>query len=336
MAVTGARTVGSLVAPGEAEAYHFCGHIYTTDSCPHPTGLPRIDSKGRPLRAKDGHRVDDLGPAHRPRRRSGRRGRQAAHRRRGRAAARRLAHAGLQGRRRALRNGARRSTARGTAAAAGTCASSSTAAPTTTTASTATARCGATATRAGACSASCTSRRRSRAEVLTWALAAAALAAGVTGAWSPCGFSMVETLAPAGYAGRLRTTLVACFTFTLGALAGGVLTFGGLATLGEALGAGGTGAAVVAAAIAVAAGGRRGARRADRPAGPPPGPGVVAARAAGPARRRPVRGAARPRLHDLHPHVRGVGARGRQRGARRPGDRAPCSGSPSAPAARCP
>jgi hypothetical protein len=61
MAVTGARTVGSLVVPGEAEAYHFCGHIYTTDSCPHPTGLPRIDSKGRPLRAKDGHRVDDLG-----------------------------------------------------------------------------------------------------------------------------------------------------------------------------------------------------------------------------------------------------------------------------------
>jgi hypothetical protein len=58
MAMTGAR---ALVAPGEAEAYHFCGHIYTTDSCPHPTGLPRIDSRGRPLRAKDGHRVDDLG-----------------------------------------------------------------------------------------------------------------------------------------------------------------------------------------------------------------------------------------------------------------------------------
>jgi hypothetical protein len=89
--------------------------------------------------------------------------------------------------------------------------------------------------------------------VLTWVLAAAALAAGVTGAWSPCGFSMVETLAPAGYAGRLRTTLVACLTFTLGALTGGVLTFGGLARLGQALGAGGTGAAVVAAAVAVAA-----------------------------------------------------------------------------------
>ncbi len=89
--------------------------------------------------------------------------------------------------------------------------------------------------------------------MLTSVLAAAALAAGVTGAWSPCGFSMVETLAPAGYAGRLRTTLGACLTFTLGALAGGVLTFGGLAKLGETRGAGGTGAAGVAAAIAVAA-----------------------------------------------------------------------------------
>ena len=61
MAVTGARTATALIAPSEAEAFHFCGHIYTTDSCPHPTGLPRIDSRGRPLRAKDGHRVDDLG-----------------------------------------------------------------------------------------------------------------------------------------------------------------------------------------------------------------------------------------------------------------------------------
>jgi hypothetical protein len=61
MGLTGAAAVGSLVAPGEAEAFHFCGHIYTTDSCPHPTGLPRIDSRGFPLRAKDGHPVDDLG-----------------------------------------------------------------------------------------------------------------------------------------------------------------------------------------------------------------------------------------------------------------------------------
>ena len=59
--VYGAATVGRLIKPGEAEAYHFCGHIYTTDSCPHPTGLPRIDSRGFPLRARDGRPVDDLG-----------------------------------------------------------------------------------------------------------------------------------------------------------------------------------------------------------------------------------------------------------------------------------
>jgi hypothetical protein len=61
MALAGAKSAASLVKPGEAEAYHFCGHIYTTDSCPHPTGLPRIDSRGYPLRARDGKRVDDLG-----------------------------------------------------------------------------------------------------------------------------------------------------------------------------------------------------------------------------------------------------------------------------------
>lgn len=79
---------------------------------------------------------------------------------------------------------------------------------------------------------------------------AAALVAGITGAWSPCGFSMVETLAPSGYAQRLRTTLVACVTFTAGALAGGVITFGGLALLGAQLGAE---APVVAALIALVA-----------------------------------------------------------------------------------
>jgi hypothetical protein len=61
MGLTGAATVTSMVAPGDAEAFHFCGHLYTTDSCPHPTGLPRIDRKGYPLRAEDGHPLDDLG-----------------------------------------------------------------------------------------------------------------------------------------------------------------------------------------------------------------------------------------------------------------------------------
>lgn len=62
-----ALTAGGLVAravkPGEADAYHFCGHTYTTGSCLHPTGLPRIDAHGYPLRASDGQRVDDLGRA---------------------------------------------------------------------------------------------------------------------------------------------------------------------------------------------------------------------------------------------------------------------------------
>ncbi len=87
----------------------------------------------------------------------------------------------------------------------------------------------------------------------------AALAAGVTGAWSPCGFSMVETLAPAGYAGRLRTTVVACATFSVGAMAGGAITFGGLALLGDALGAGAPAVAALVA-LAAAAGEARGAR----------------------------------------------------------------------------
>jgi hypothetical protein len=91
------------------------------------------------------------------------------------------------------------------------------------------------------------------------ALILAAAAAGVTGAWSPCGFSMVETLAPQGYAGRMRVTVAACATFALGALAGGAITFGGLALLGQALGAS---APAVAAAVALAAalGEARGAR----------------------------------------------------------------------------
>jgi hypothetical protein len=98
--------------------------------------------------------------------------------------------------------------------------------------------------------------------VLAEVLVAAAVVAGITGAWSPCGFSMVETLAPHGYAGRLRTTVAACTTFLVGALAGGIITFGGLALVGETLGAGGSAAIGVAAVIAIAAamGEARGAR----------------------------------------------------------------------------
>jgi len=85
------------------------------------------------------------------------------------------------------------------------------------------------------------------------ALAAAALVAGLAGAWSPCGFSMVDTLAPHGYAERMRVTAVACATFALGALVGGVATFGGLALLGDTLGAGHGAAAAIAVALLLAA-----------------------------------------------------------------------------------
>ena len=57
----GAGMVGAVIRPGDAEAYHFCGHIYTTDGCPHPTGLPRIDRRGLPLRARDGRRSTTSG-----------------------------------------------------------------------------------------------------------------------------------------------------------------------------------------------------------------------------------------------------------------------------------
>ncbi len=85
------------------------------------------------------------------------------------------------------------------------------------------------------------------------ALAAAALIAGVAGAWSPCGYSMVDTLAPHGYARRMRITAVACLTFAAGALAGGVATFGGLALIGGVLGTSHAVAVAIAAALLLAA-----------------------------------------------------------------------------------
>ena len=85
-------------------------------------------------------------------------------------------------------------------------------------------------------------------------LLAGALLVGFTGTWSPCGFSMIETIGPTGHEGGQRTTIAACATFLPGALAGGILTFGGLAALGSLLPAGaGEAAYIVAALIALAA-----------------------------------------------------------------------------------
>jgi hypothetical protein len=90
--------------------------------------------------------------------------------------------------------------------------------------------------------------------ILELSLAVAAVLIGLTGAWSPCGFSMVETVGLAGDGGRRWTTLAACATFVPGALLGGVVTFGSLSVLGQVVhGAGGRPAYAVAAAIAVAA-----------------------------------------------------------------------------------
>ena len=92
-------------------------------------------------------------------------------------------------------------------------------------------------------------------------LAAAAFVAGLTGSWSPCGFSMVSTLGPAGHPGGRATTLAACAAFVPGALSGGVLTFGSLALLGAVLGGGkvalAAGAALAAAAALAEAAGVR-------------------------------------------------------------------------------
>lgn len=61
LALTGGAAVAAAVRPEASEAFHFCGHIWTTGSCPNPLGLPRIDRHGYPLRAGDGRPIDNLG-----------------------------------------------------------------------------------------------------------------------------------------------------------------------------------------------------------------------------------------------------------------------------------
>jgi len=86
------------------------------------------------------------------------------------------------------------------------------------------------------------------------ALACAAFLIALTGTWSPCGFSMVDTIGPMGHTGGRRTAIAAAATFAPGAVAGGIVTFGTLAAVGGVVhGAGGTLAYLVAAVIAVVA-----------------------------------------------------------------------------------
>lgn len=41
--------------------FGFCGHTWTTGSCPSPYALPRVDALGFPVRPSDGLPVDNLG-----------------------------------------------------------------------------------------------------------------------------------------------------------------------------------------------------------------------------------------------------------------------------------
>jgi hypothetical protein len=89
---------------------------------------------------------------------------------------------------------------------------------------------------------------------LAVAAALTAVVAGVTGAWSPCGFSMVDTIGSALGDARRGATLAASATFALGTLLGGALTFGSLALLGSLVGGDVTGLREgLGAALALAA-----------------------------------------------------------------------------------
>ncbi len=47
LAVAGGSAVAAAVKPDEADAFHLCGHVWTTGSCPSPyPPLARIDRKG--------------------------------------------------------------------------------------------------------------------------------------------------------------------------------------------------------------------------------------------------------------------------------------------------
>ena len=82
------------------------------------------------------------------------------------------------------------------------------------------------------------------------ALAIVALLAGVTGTWSPCGLSTIETLRAGGvHGGGRRTAAATSAAFALGAVAGGVVTFAMLSGLGGLLGAGGGRARPLAALV---------------------------------------------------------------------------------------
>jgi len=68
VALAGGSLVAVALRPERAEAYHICGHTYTTASCPHPfTPRSRVDKYGYPLHPKHGFPVDDQGQIYKSR-----------------------------------------------------------------------------------------------------------------------------------------------------------------------------------------------------------------------------------------------------------------------------
>ncbi|MGH2749896.1 MAG: hypothetical protein ACRDK3_03335 [Actinomycetota bacterium] len=62
VALAGGALVAAALRPERAEAYHICGHTFTTASCPHPfSPKSRVDRYGYPLHPKHGYPVDDKG-----------------------------------------------------------------------------------------------------------------------------------------------------------------------------------------------------------------------------------------------------------------------------------
>jgi hypothetical protein len=60
-----AAEAGAAPLPGTERIrggwYGFCGHYFTTGSCPGPYELPRVDARGYPVRPADGRPIDNLG-----------------------------------------------------------------------------------------------------------------------------------------------------------------------------------------------------------------------------------------------------------------------------------
>ena len=68
VAFVGGPFVAIALRPNRAEAYHICGHTYTTGSCPHPFApRSRVDKYGYSLHPTKGWPVDDNGEIYKSR-----------------------------------------------------------------------------------------------------------------------------------------------------------------------------------------------------------------------------------------------------------------------------